>query len=66
MLCEQRQQELTLEIEQLKDDMVLLSNIIKEHNEIMVTYQFFNEHWDAILRVSLKTNTQESLKAREE
>lgn len=55
MLCEQRQQELTLEIGQLKDDVALLSGIIKEHNDIMTTYQFFNEHWDAILRESLKT-----------
>ena len=50
LLCEQRQQELTLEIGQLKDDVALLSDIIKEHNDIMTTYQFFNEHWDAVMR----------------
>lgn len=63
MLCEQRQQALNLEIEQVKGDIALLSAVIQKHDEIMVTYQFFNEHWDAILRESLKRgetyNTQD-------
>lgn len=50
MLCEQRQQELSLEIEQVKRDIALLSAVIQKHDEIMVTYQFFNEHWDALMR----------------
>lgn len=45
MLCEQRQQALTLELEQIKHDLIILNERVKEHEEIMATYQFFNEKW---------------------
>lgn len=50
MLCEQRNQALTLELGQMQEDVRKLNEVIKEHNDIMTTYQFFNEHWDAVMR----------------
>lgn len=38
------------EIAQLKMRCQQLEATTKAHDEIMVTYQFFNEHWNALMR----------------
>ena len=38
------------QLDMLQHDVVVLSKVVQDHNDVMATYQFFNEHWDALMR----------------